>query len=344
MKASLFYCIENKYLKKGYYNDNIFNFRQKNNFKIMKKLTLLGALFMASLTVNAQRFYLDFNFGYGFGIPGNILGEKSHTDIVNGVKYKTSSNLTGSIGNGLNLQLTPGYMINDNFGVELGINYFIGSKTTMGQSTSSLTMSAGGLNFDNEDFSSRKDVANSSQLRIAPAVLISTGISKTVSGYAKLGIIMPLMGSTIVNTSVKNAHIVSGEIVRDDVKVKTEISGAPSFGFKGALGINYNITDNLSIFGEVFAASLNIKQKSRKTQSYKIDGQEIIETLPAYNKDILYVDELTPESNNGDISTTDPSYSSTKDITAAKQELFQKTSFSQMGFQLGIKYTFSGKK
>ncbi len=299
----------------------------------MKKIILLCALFMASLTVNAQRFYLDFNFGYGFGMPGNVLGEKSHTDIINGERFKTASNLTGSIGSGLNLQLTPGYMINDNIGIELGINYFIGSKTTMAESTSSLTMNIGPNNFDNADFSSRKDVANSSQLRIAPAVLISTGISNTISGYAKLGIIMPLMGSTIVNTTAYSARVESGEIVRDEIIVKTVISGAPSFGFKGALGMNYNITDNLSLFGEVFVASLNIKQKTRRMESYSFNGQDGIDALPSYNKDIDYIDELTPESNNSDVNTS-------SEGTAPKEELFQKTSFSQMGIQIGIKYTF----
>lgn len=302
----------------------------------MKKITLLCGLLIASLGASAQGFYLDFNVGYGMGFPANVTGVKSHTDIINGKRYKTQSNIMGSLGHGLNLQLTPGYMITDNIGVELGINYFLGSKTNMGETSSSLTMNTGGMNFDNEDFSRRKDVASSNQLRIAPAVIVSTGASNTISGYAKVGIIMPVFGSTIVNTNATNASIVSGEIQRELVEVKTIVNGAPSFGFKGALGINYNITDNLSIFGEVFATSLNVKQKNRRTVSYKINGNEIVESLPTYNTDIDFLGELTPESNNDD----DPSLQNFKDVTSAKQELFQKTSFSQMGFQIGVKYTF----
>ncbi|HRO76338.1 MAG TPA: outer membrane beta-barrel protein [Crocinitomicaceae bacterium] len=307
----------------------------------MKKITLVCAMVLASMGAKAQGFYLDFNAGYGFGMPGNVLGVKSHTDIVEGVRYNTSSNLMGSIGNGLNLQLTPGYMITDNIGVELGINYFIGSKTTMAESEVTLTEASS--NLDHAAFSSRKDVANSNQLRIAPAVLLSTGASKQVSGYAKMGIIMPLMGGTTVNTNALNGTISNGVITQETVVAKTEVNGAPSFGFRGALGINYNITDNLSVFGEVFAMSLNVKQKSRKTVSYKLDGQEIVETLPKYSSSFDYVDEVTPESNNADAIITG-GWAEDHDVAKPKQELFAKTSFSQMGFQFGIKYTFSKKK
>lgn len=316
----------------------------------MKKITLLLALFLGSYgAVNAQRFYLDFNIGYGFGFPKNVLGQSMHTDIVNGVKNNTSSNLMGSIGQGLNWQITPGYMITDNIGVELGINYFMGAKTTMAESSSTITIytddGSGNLTykFNNEDFSRRKDVASSNQIRIAPAVIISTGASKAFSGYAKLGIIMPVFGSTVVNTDAVSAEVSGNTINRTTIQAKTVINGAPSFGFKGALGLNYNITDNLSVFGEVSLISLNVKQKSRTTTSMKINGVESIDDTPKYSAQIDYVDELTPSSNNEDAVITG-GIQSDHDVTKPKQELFQKTSFSQLGIQVGVKYTFGKKK
>lgn len=316
----------------------------------MKKITLLLAMFLGSYGIaKAQRFYLDFNVGYGFGFPKNVLGQDVHTDLVNGVKNNTSENLMGSIGSGLNWQFTPGYMITDNIGVELGINYFMGSKRTMAETSSNITVFTDDGNgnltykFNNEEFSSRKDVANSSQIRIAPAVIISTGASKAFSGYAKLGIIMPVYGSTVVNTNAIAATVNGNQIDRSTIVAKTIISGAPSFGFKGALGLNYNITDNISVFGEVTLMSLNVKQKDRKTVSMKIDGVENVDNTPAYSKEIQYVDKLTPESNNEDAVITG-GIQSDHDVTKPKQELFQKTSFSQLGIQVGVKYTFGSKK
>jgi hypothetical protein len=316
----------------------------------MKKITVLLAMFLGTYGVaNAQRFYLDFNMGYGFGFPTNVLGQSMSTDIVNGVKSNTSSNLQGSIGQGLNWQITPGYMITDNIGVELGINYFMGAKKTMAETSSTITTYTTDndgnktYKFEKEDFSRRKDVANSNQIRIAPAVIISTGASKAFSGYTKLGIIMPVFGSTTVNTDAVSAAVNGNTIDRTSIVAKTVISGAPSFGFKGALGLNYNITSNLSVFGEVYVMSLNVKQKERKTVSMKVNGVEEVSSSPLYSTDIKYVDQLTPESNNEDAVITG-GLSADHDVTKPKQELFQKTSFSQLGIQFGVKYTFGGKK
>ncbi|MBW7868985.1 MAG: outer membrane beta-barrel protein [Brumimicrobium sp.] len=298
----------------------------------MKKILTLCAITLGAFAfnTNAQGFYLDFNAGYGFGFPKNVLGTETHTDIVNGVGSVTTKNLTGSIGQGLNLQLTPGYMINEHIGIELGINYFIGGKTLMNKVTRSINN--GGAIVDDE-YEKREDIAHSSQLRIAPTVFLSTGITNKISGYAKVGIILPVYGSTIVNTEWIQGSIDNGAIVKEKHEIVTKINGDLSMGFRGALGVNYNITDNISVFGEVFALSLNVKQKNRASTSYKIDGEELVEFVPVIKAQIEYVDELTPESNN-------PSYNTKYDTSKPLNELYQKTSFSQMGIQVGVKYRF----
>jgi hypothetical protein len=75
----------------------------------------------------------------------------------------------------------------------------------------------------------------------------------------------------------------------------------------------------------------------------KVNGVEEVSSSPLYSTDIKYVDQLTPESNNEDAVITG-GLSADHDVTKPKQELFQKTSFSQLGIQFGVKYTFGGKK
>lgn len=298
----------------------------------MKKIILTVAIAISCVCLNAQGFYIDANLGYGFGMPGNVLGQNTHTDIINGVQTKSSKNLLGSIGQGFSAQITPGYMINENLGFELGINYFVGAKTVMGESTSSLTVDVYGIK--EEPWSNRKDVAHSNQLRLSPAIVLSTGTSKTFSGYAKLGIIMPVIGSTFVETDAVSAVMVApGVMEKTPIEVRTEVKGMPSFGFRGAIGLNYKITDNLSVFGELYALSLNIRKKNQIMKSYKSNGVEGIDAMPKYNTDIEYVDELDKNSNNEELNGT-------KDYNRPNEQLFEKTSFSQLGIQLGVKYTF----
>lgn len=304
----------------------------------MKKI--LTILFVSTVgffssNLNAQGFYLDFNVGYGVCLPKNVLGQEIHNSQVNFKTTSETKNLMGSLGKGLNLQLTPGYMINNHIGIELGINYFMGGKEVMNSITTSIDNPAKGSikAIKDDNYEMREDVAHSNQLRISPALYLSTGFDEKISGYAKLGIIMPVYGSTMVNSTEVSALNIGGKITKENKEMYTEVNGAPSFGFKGAIGLNYRISDNLSVFGEIHALSLNIKTKSRKTTSYKVDGVEVIDKLPAYSTQIEYVEELNKESNNKD-------YNTNYDLDRPLQDIYSKTSFSQFGIQIGVKYNF----
>lgn len=312
----------------------------------MKKITILFALLITSLGVKSQ-FYLDINGGYGFGFPSNVLGaslEHEVIDVPTNSHVVSEKNLLGSLGQGANIQLTPGYMFNDYIGLELGINYFIGAKTVMYDSKSTFTSEA--LKLDHVEFSHRKDIAHSNQLRLMPSVFISTGASKKLSGYARLGIVMPIYGKvygSVDSLSFSKYDNKAKELVLLSDEIKAEIEGSPSFGFRGAIGINYNITDQLSIFGELQVTSLNTVPKSQKVVSFKRAGEELIDNIPVYEKETQYVKSVDKTSNN---KAYNPDLDASKDASFAskpKQEVFKKTSFSQLGVQIGLKYTFRKK-
>ena len=297
----------------------------------MKKVTLLCALVLASFGAKAQGFYADFNVGYGLGLPGNVLGVKTHEDNINGVITKTSSNIKGSVGQGLTLQLTPGYMFTEHIGVELGINYFLGARVTAVENTSSITLDNQGI--DNEDFTYDQTSVQSNQLRLIPSVIISTGVSNKVSGYVKAGIIMPVLGLTRAYVEGEIATLNGSDISRDKTYSELEVRGSFSLGFRGAVGLNYNITDKLSVFGEIYVTTLNIRQKNRTLVSQKYNDVEVSGNIPVYNIEIEYVKELNENSNNS-------AYNSNYKTDLPKQELFAKTNFDQFGLQVGVKYNF----
>lgn len=281
--------------------------------KIMKKIVLLAAVLFTGFGVKAQGFYGEFNVGYGFGIPSSNLGTESYADLSGNGSYQKP--IYGTLGSGLNLTLTPGYMINKHLGVELGINYFMGSKTVISETTSSVN-------------ASDKTTAHSNQLRILPSVVISTGGDK-LYGYAKAGLAIPVFGDT---KGLREASVPS-QLGMITTEIETTTKGNISLGFRGSVGIGYNISELIGLQLEVFHTSLTIKPKSRTVDSYMVAGQDFTPAMTVYDRETTYVEELNSTSNN---SSTNPNYSA----GVAKEELATKTNFSQFGVSLGVKFNF----
>lgn len=281
----------------------------------MKKIVLLASVLLAGFTVKAQGFYGELNVGYGIGMPSSTLGTDTYMDLNTGSGSYTKA-IHGTLGGGLNLTLAPGYMITEHIGVELGLNYFMGAKTLV----SSTTTSNSGV-YD-------KTTAHSNQFRLLPSVVFNTGGEK-LFGFAKAGLVIPVAGSTKGVREASNATPLG--VVETNVETKT--AGNVTVGFRGSVGIGYKITDMISLSLEVSHTSLTIKPKSRTIESYTVGGQDVLGLVATYDKETTYVDELNTSSNNDDIN---PNYST----SSAKEEIGQKTNFSQLGLALGVKFNF----
>lgn len=299
----------------------------------MRKIGLLLILMVASYGLHAQKFYLDVNAGYGFGFPGNVLGKSNiYTQVQGSPTILETKNITGSIGKGFNIQLTPGYTINKHISIELGVNYFGGSNVMTDESVWSYKDPA--FNIDADNFSSKKSYAQANQIRLIPSIIFSTDTVKGISGYAKLGLVAPVYGkATSTVNSITSQVDTAGTILKDRVNEKYVLDGKISLGFRGAIGVQYAITDKLSIFGEVYVMSLAIKQSTRVMKSREVNGDEKVDDLKTFQKEIEFVDKLDETSNN-------PSYNSNIDVDSPRHEMFQKSSLNQMGIQIGVKFTF----
>src|SRR5690606_31104713 len=113
-------------------------------------------------------------------------------------------------------------------------------------------------------------------------------------------LIVPIAGKLIIETLATQPN---GGGAGTDVMVeaKSEVKARFSVGYFGALGINYPITDNLSIFGETEIKNLSIKSKSAEIIEYKttaitsgqsqvIPGQQLAD-LPVYEKKFEFTDD-----------------------------------------------------
>lgn len=264
----------------------------------MKKIIFTVSVILLGSTAMAQGPYVSFNVGYGLATPSEVLGIESEP--------ARQSNIYGTLGGGLNLGLTPGYMFSEHFGVELGLNYFMGSEVEVAKSTNS----AGKVY-------SRK--ASSNQFRVLPSLVVSTGGEK-MSLYAKAGLVVPVAGSTI--TKVDDSGVTAPVAITREVKIK----GQYTVGFSGAIGGTYNLSDKLSLFAELTGVNLRIKAKSSEVTKATNAGQDVLGVMTTSQKQTEFEDEL----NTG--VTPDPN--------SPSKALASKNNFGAVSINIGIKYNF----
>ena len=166
--------------------------------------------------------------------------------------------------------------------------------------------------------------AKSTQVRIAPSLIVTTGGDFAL--YGKGGLVLPVTGSTVAEYRDDTNPLAS-------VEQDFESKGATSLGFQGAIGVNYNLSDNLSLFGELGAVNLRIKSGTRTMTRNMVGGVDVLSAMDTYDKETVYVDELNPSSNNS-------SYNSNASDSQAKEELAGTTNFNAMVISVGVKYNF----
>ena len=261
---------------------------------------------MMSLGSATAQFNVGLSAGYGLGSPGHVLGTATAS---NG----DEKNIYGTLGNGIQANLTPGYMFGDHFGFELGLNGFFGSETTINK----VEASSG----------TYRHTQKSSQFRIAPAFYIKSGGEK-FSVYARAGLLIPLMGS--VKSEINDA---TNPAVTTMTELKT--TGKIALGYTGAFGMNIHFGEKFGFFAEVGANSLRVKSKATEMTQRTANGSDLLDATPTYGKEITYVDELTSSSNN---FNSNPASS----MGSAREELREVANFSNFFIQIGIKFTFTG--
>jgi hypothetical protein len=258
-------------------------------------------------TASAQ-FNLGISAGYGLGSPGHVMGTST---TISGSSY-SEKNIYGTLGSGVQANLTPGYMFGEHFGIELGLNGFFGAKTTIDEAS-----------LPSGDY---QHTQSSNQFRITPALVIKSGGEK-ISVYARAGLLLPLMGS-VKSEIIDNTNPAAQTIM----KLKT--SGKVSLGYTGAVGLNVHFGKKFGFFAEVGANSMRVKSKETELDMYTVNGNDMLGNVPTYSKETKYVDELTNSSNNVSVNPTGTNPNS------AKEDLRQVANFSNFFVQVGVKLTF----
>jgi len=266
-----------------------------------KNLLLVVALFLAT-TMSAQ-LYVGGRLGYGIGAQKYVVGTKATDD--------SRENIWGSMGQGLPLGLKVGYFFNDNLGVELGINYWIGAE----QTAADVSMTSGYSN---------NITAKSSQLRLMPQLVYKSEMGV----YGRFGMVIPVTGSTVV-TSKEVTPTLAGPMT---VEAEKSYKGSFAMGFAGAMGYAYQLNDNMQLFGELEYVSLTIKGKTSEVTKYSVNGADMLTGMTTIQKESNYVDVLDKDSN----TSSNPNV----DANKPQDELRTSTVYSSLRFNVGVTYAF----
>jgi hypothetical protein len=214
-----------------------------------KKILLVAALFAGLGAVQAQEgLQLGLRAGYSFPTPGNVF-----SDSYQNVTKDASGNVTtevskGTLGTAIPLTLEGRYMFNENVGVQLDLTYSLGVNKEIA------TNKAPGV-----------DVVvkgKSDQFRLAPQLVV-----KSNNVYSRLGVLLPVAGSTTVETNATSPLGETNQIVK--------VTGRPTLGFIGAIGYEFDLSENMVFFGELEALHLNITGNKYEVTDSSLDGTTI---------------------------------------------------------------------
>jgi len=300
-----------------------FQYKSKTS-KMKKKLAVLFLISMLTASAFSQSIYLRAGTGYGIPIATSSIGESlTRTDQFTGNTTTSTSNtksVKGSYGKGLDFNFALGYKLNQNFIIDLNFIYLFGSKYETGDSYSY----DGGTNNSYVDYEITKTSAKG--FLFNPSIIFSAGFGN-LAPYARFGIVT----GTPTLTS-KREQYYNGDGV-DSTIIKGEYKKGLAFGFQGAVGMNWKLSEKLDLFTELnfvgmayYPGEYNIVQYDRGSGNVKVDN--IVNMLPSISvsqKSTIYEKEFDPTKVN--IDPTKP--------TTALRESFP---FSSLSIQAGIRF------
>lgn len=343
---------------------------------------LFFVAFAQSESVDRSKFYVTFKGGFSIPASKNVIGSP-RAEIGRDIAFIRGSNgvITDqsfkapfdSRGAGGTIGAAFGYMINENFGVEMELS-FVRSTEIL---NASRDIDTTGTRFFAEHTSHTK------MFRMAPMLVVSGNQSMKIRPYAKFGLLLPFAGGTfstitfddrtgvlsenllpILNPDVYNGlnEIRESQEIFRDLVVPTKSSinattlGAFSLGFASRFGADYQINNKFSIFAELEVNMLTIKAKKTTITKFKSevsDAQLIalasteaffgpdfkyiytLEDLPEIIRVTNYLNEIT-ENSNYSYDVNSSSFNKNKPY----DQLTFRDNYNSFGLMIGVKYNF----
>ncbi len=275
----------------------------------MKRISFVFILSLF-VTFAFSQLYVDLNAGYGLPMSADNITlytsnsavdfEVSDVDLGTGDTYQKS--VPVSLGNGLNANLTIGYLM-DNLGFELEAGYNVSSSYSAYKkyvissvtSVSQYTVLASYLHFD-------------PGVRFAP---------QTRSGFSPYVVVGAVVGLPNIKFSSVDTNLAGDVIVN-----KWKYSGNVALGLKTKVGTEFSLSNNLVFFAELRMVNMSYSPAKGELYESTRNGANRLDDLTTSEKEVVFEKEL----NNPPSSSADPTY-----------YLKDSYPFGSLGLNLGIR-------
>lgn len=326
----------------------------------MKRIFLLAGLFAACYTSSAQ-VYVSTTGGYAWGVPSTKIGEES----INGKE----SVRFGTFGEGLNSQLRVGYFFNKTWGIDVSVGYLYGKDQVVKHEISE-------KNIANTPLKATIDGKVTGRGRAFGAAL-SVTYNFTDHFYGRFGLLTKVGGKTeaVAHSYTTTQQDIPAPIVARLKAVVPSLAGLPGgasiasgatietsytedykgkipFGTIAALGYNYHIDDHLSIFAELEYMNISVKRDYSELKDFKqtfkanlnIGGvtrqvEVPLKTLEGFTNG-SYNDALRGQVYHERTNYVEEANKEELENALINKKLTEKASYSSLGLNFGIKYTF----
>ncbi len=269
-------------------------------FKLAFAVLLMVGL---SQSVLAQKFYGKVRGGYGVG----VTKEGYYTGLNQGMVTPTSKEqVFASLGAGIPVSVSAGYFLTKNMGVELDLGYLHGEKARV-------------VDYNIPGVAVQVADAYTRQFQFSPNVIMSSDLNDNWKVYTKVGFVLPLGGASyidLVNSTNPSAIITSEQ----------KITGKPSLGYKGVLGIEYRLGEKVGLFTEIEGIHLKIKRGELEVTSFNVAGQDQLanyQTITGNPVKVTYEDRLEGA-----------------DLTDKSKALTTISPYGKLGMNIGLTWYF----
>ena len=288
----------------------------------MKKAVILSfCCVFISFSSFCQNFYLSASGGYAWGIRKSTSPFPIQSS---GLIYNNNSvqRVKKSLGAGFNSSLGGGYTFNKHHGFEAKLCYLRGLEIPV--------LKYEEINQDN-NFVFSYTYGRAERLTLSLLFVANLGESKIWQPYVKLGPVVPVMNrikyfSESIEPEMNVLHHNYNEAVS-----KSRFT----IGFYGAAGLNRAVTKKLSVFLEASYQSMGISPKELLTTKVIRDGVDVTHELNVSEKQTIYKDELTKDSNTTEFGPK------TLDVNKPYETLREFASADHLNVNAGIIYSFT---
>lgn len=285
------------------------------------KVLILFATVLCS-NIFSQSFYVRLQSGYGISIAAQNLTDYTYVSSQSNGKI-TRDIKSYSLGKGLYLGGSFGYVISRNIDLNLDLQYLSGSSSSY---------STGNYHYSNTSTENiyRYDFSGNAFL-IIPSILLKTDLD-FVKPYLKVGPILGFAG--ITNRESFSFSDQSG--LEPDLRNRNKsiieyellFNGGMALGFNAVFGVSREIIKNTEIFLEINSKTMSYAPTKGEVKKYTIDGKDNLSELSTSNRQIVFSETVVDELN----VPADPNKPST--------ELRNSYPFSSLIFSLGLSYNF----